>query len=70
MRHHLEPLRTNGVYDLSALLKVRDFEFLLKKDRCLLIGGFNDARHEKMIRRRRRWMQERKKIDWLDDRYL
>ena len=39
--HHLEAFRADGVHYLSSLFSVGDFEFLLKEDRRLLVGGLD-----------------------------
>lgn len=49
MRHHFKSPGTYSVNDLSALARIGDLEFLLKKYGSLLVRGFNDARDKEVI---------------------
>ena len=47
--HHLESLGAYSIDDLSALTRICDLEFLLKKYRRLLVRKFNDPRDKEVI---------------------
>lgn len=41
--HHFKAASANGVDNLCSLGQVSNFQFLLKKDGSLLVGGLDDA---------------------------
>lgn len=65
MSHHLETSCAYSVDNLGTFLDVSDLEFLLEEDGRLLVRRLDDASYEGMIRRRRRRMEEREKVDGL-----
>ena len=65
MSHHLEALRADGIHNLGALFCVSNLQLLLQKNRRLLIGRLDNARDEKIVRRGRRRMKQRKEVDRL-----
>ena len=62
MCHHLEAAGADSVDDLAALLAISDLQLLLQEDGCLLVGRLDDARHEDVVRRRRRRMKEGQEV--------
>ena len=60
--HHLETASADSIDNLTALFTVSDLELLLQEDRCLLVGGLDDARNEDVVRRRRRRMKEGQEV--------
>ena len=63
--HHLKAPHTNRIDNLGSFIHIGNLEFLLKKDRSLLIGRLDDTHNERLIRWGRGRMQKREKVDWL-----
>ena len=64
--HHLESLGAYGIDYLSALTRIGDLKFLLKKYRRLLIREFDNSRDKEVIRWGRGRVQEREEVNRLE----
>jgi hypothetical protein len=49
MGHHFKTTSAYSVNNLVPFFGISDFEFLLKENRRLLVGGLDNARHENGI---------------------